>query len=163
MGPPGPQGASGSQDIMQTELATKTVNGNASRATIGDWANPSVATLAGFDEATGQFTASEAGTYRVAYDATAGPTAAVSVSTGANTWFALTLAHNGTDLVERRFPVLDVNVALVLTLRTPLREASVSAERYITLAAGDVLALDVTNGFGIPMNLTASLSITKVS
>lgn len=163
VGPAGPTGPSGAQQVMQTEHAIQEIAANAARATLTTWDAPSVETLSGFDEATGEFTAPSAGTYRVAYEATAGPQAAVSISTGASTWFSLTLTRNGSDLFERRFPVLDVNVALVLTLRTPLREASVSADRYVTMDAGDVLGLDVTNGFAIKMDLTAALSITKVS
>lgn len=162
-GPQGPAGPSGAQQVIQTELAATTVNGHSPRATVAGWEPPSVETLAGFDPATGTFVAPEAGTYRVAYDATAGPTSAVSISVASGTHFSLSLERNGIALVERRFPVLDVNVALVLTLRAPLREASVSGERYVTLAAGDTLGLGITNDFSASMVLVGSLSVSKVS
>lgn len=161
-GPVGAQGPAGVQAVVQADYSA-TIGPSASRSTIIGWSGPSVESLDGFDPDTGEFTAPQAGTYEISYDATAGPSSAVTISTGANTWFALTLDRNGVDLFERRFPVLDVNVALVLTLRAPLREASVSASRYVTLAAGDVVALDVTNGFSIPMVTNVSLSIARVS
>ncbi|MFA4927812.1 MAG: hypothetical protein WC558_04805, partial [Patulibacter sp.] len=161
-GPEGPEGPAGSTSVVQAYRTGTTVPANAPRSAVNTW-TVGADTLPGFNATTGTFTALEAGTYRIAFDGTAGPTSAVTISTGANTWFSLTLAQNGVDVVTRRFPVLDVNVALVLTLRAPIREASASAERYVTLAAGDVLQLDVTNQFGIPMNLDVGMSITRVS
>jgi hypothetical protein len=162
IGPEGPAGPAGEQDVLQAQRDL-TVTASSPSSPLTQW-SLDVASLGGFDETTGVFTAAEAGTYRFAFDGTAGPTATANVSSAADTWFSLALIQNGaTQVVARRFPVLDVNVALVLALRVPIREASVAVERYVTLAAGDTVTLNVTNQFSIPMRLDVGLSVARVS
>lgn len=162
-GPQGPAGPAGSSDVVQIQR-TGTVPGSSPRGVITGW-TVGVDTLGGFDPVTGTFMAPETGTYRIAFDATGGPSSAVTVSSPANSWFSLTLERTeiATDVVRKRFPMQDVNIALVLTLRTPLREATVSAERYMHLAEGEWVQLDAENSLSQTMELDVAMSITRVS
>lgn len=59
-----------------------------------------------------------------------------------------------TDLISGLFPLLDVNVALVLTLRTILGNGTVTLSGQVQLDAGDVVGLFyVANGLTIPLTL----------
>jgi hypothetical protein len=61
-------------------------------------------------------------------------------------------AATSTDLISGNFPILDVNVALILTLRCVLAEGDVSMSGVVTLAAGDTVVVNyVSDGFVIPV------------
>lgn len=78
-----------------------------------------------FDPATGIFTAPETGKYAIQATVSYKTTAPVSISLGQSIDPMFTVKSNGTtDLIKGYLPILDVNIALVLTLRTILGSQS---------------------------------------
>ncbi|PSK07210.1 hypothetical protein C7R92_20770 [Brevibacillus porteri] len=64
------------------------------------------------------------------------------------------ITPTATDLIIADFPVLNVNVALVLTLRAILGAGTVTLAGDVQLNAGDTLGLFyVANGLTINLNL----------
>jgi hypothetical protein len=84
-------------------------------------------------------------------------TAAVTVSlgVGVNPEFVVRrTSPTVTDLISGLFPLLNVNVALVLTLRTILGNGTVTLAGNVELTAGDVIGLFYeANGLAIPLDL----------
>jgi len=127
------------------------------------WTTAGQPTSPAFNAATGTYTAPATGAYLISVTATAGPNAAVTTNAGAGQYLALQLLRNGTQLEERRFPMFDVNVPLVLTLRAPLRDGQVQIERLVQLNAGDTIVTRLSNQLGMTIDVGASLSIARMS
>ncbi|WP_083659790.1 MULTISPECIES: hypothetical protein [Paenibacillus] len=88
--------------------------------------------------------------------------AVVTVSLGAGINPAFTVRRTSptvTDLISGLFPLLNVNVALVLTLRAVLGNGAVTLAGDVQLNAGDVVGLFYdANGLAISLNLGGATS-----
>lgn len=108
----------------------------------------------GLNVATGTYTVPVTGTYRISAVVNYSTTAALSVSLGAGTDPRIAFRVNGTETLSGLFPILNVNVALILTLRAILGSGNVVISGDIPLTAGDVLDLQyVADGLTINVNL----------
>src|SRR5690606_16615525 len=83
-------------------------------------------------------------------------TAAITISLGAgiNPAFSIRNITTATDMISGLFPVLNVNVALILTLRTILGNGTVTLTGDVELTAGDAVGL-----FYVADGLTLSLDL----
>lgn len=125
-----------------------------------------------FNAVTGQFTVPSTGTYAITAMLNYKTTASVSVSLGAgvNPFFEVTrTSPSAATLLQANFPVLDVNIALVLSLRSILGGGVVNLAGTIDLTAGDVITLQYNaNGLTLPLNLGNGLgsgvvwSVTRI-
>ncbi|MGE7055229.1 hypothetical protein ACQKLN_06920 [Paenibacillus glucanolyticus] len=86
----------------------------------------------------------------------------MSISLGAGINPAFTVRRTSpttTDLISGLFPLLNVNVALVLTLRAVLGNGAVTLAGDVQLNAGDVVGLFYdANGLTISLNLGGATS-----
>lgn len=110
---------------------------------------------AAFDAANGTFVVPATGTYKISSVVNYSTAAAVSVSLGAGINPAFEVRRNGSDmLAQAKLPILNVNVALVLTLRTVLGSAAVPLDAEVQLNAGDVVGLHYNaNGMTLALNV----------
>ncbi len=110
-----------------------------------------------FDEATGNYTVPTSGVYAIQATVNYSTTAALSVSlgTGINPTFVVRrTAPTVTDLITGLFPVLNVDIALLLTLRAILGNGTVTLAGEVELAAGDVIGLFYeSSGLTVSLNL----------
>jgi hypothetical protein len=68
-----------------------------------------------------------------------------------------------TDLASGQIPILNVNVPLVLTLRTAVDNASVAFAEVVQLNAGDVIGLFYdADGFTSALTITGEWSMARV-
>jgi hypothetical protein len=117
-----------------------------------------------FNGATGIYTAPAAGTYQVTAVISAATTAAVTASIAPGASYQIELFRNATTQIDSaKFPILDVNQALVLTDRVPLGQSQAVISDYVSLAAGDQLSLAFANSTGDTFDLSGSLSIARVA
>jgi hypothetical protein len=108
----------------------------------------------GLDPVTGNYTIPANGIYRVSAVVNYSTTAAVSVNLGAGVDPRIAVTVNGEERLTGLFPLLNVNVPLVLTLRAILGNGAVVISGDIPLTAGDVLGLQyVSDGLAIGLNL----------
>lgn len=95
-----------------------------------------------FDLATGIFTAPATGKYAVHATVNYKTNSSVSVSIGRGIDPVFLVKKNGnTDLIKGYMPILDVNIALILTLRTVLSSATVTLTGDVELQEGDKVEL----------------------
>jgi hypothetical protein len=97
-----------------------------------------------FNETTGDYTVPATGVYIVQATINYTTTAAITISLGAGTNPAFVVRRTSptvTDLITGLFPLLNVNVALVLTLRTILGNGTITLAGEVELNAGDVIGL----------------------
>nr|WP_312578768.1 hypothetical protein [Sedimentibacter sp.] len=110
-----------------------------------------------FDEITGNYTVPATGNYSIYATINYSTTAAITISLGAGIDPAFVVRRTSptvTDLISGLFPLLNVNVALVLTLRTILGNGTVTLAGEVELDAGDVVGLFYeANGLTIPLDL----------
>ena len=110
-----------------------------------------------FDEVTGTYTVPATGRYILEATINYATTAAVTVSLGAGVNPAFVIRRTSpvvTDLISGLFPVLNVDVALVLTLRAVLGSGTVTLVGEVALDAGDVIGLFYeANGLTISLDL----------
>lgn len=110
-----------------------------------------------FDEVTGNYTVPVTGRYSFEATINYSTTAAITISLGAGTNPAFVIRRTSpatTDLVSGLFPLLNVNVALVLTLRTILGNGTVTLTGDFLLNAGDVIGLFYeADGLTVPLDL----------
>ncbi|SFS59549.1 collagen-like repeat preface domain-containing protein [Paenibacillus sp. 453mf] len=110
-----------------------------------------------FDEATGNFTVPTTGRYTINATINYSTAASLSISLeeGVNPAFVVQrTSPTTTQLISGLFPVLNVNVALVLTLRAILGNGTVTLTGDLELTAGDVIGL-----FYAANGLTAALDL----
>jgi hypothetical protein len=112
---------------------------------------------AAFNATTGDYTVPETGRYSIKATINYSTTAALTVSLGAgvNPSFAVMRTSPTTDnLVSGLFPVLNVDIALVLTLRAVLGDGTVTLAGDVELDANDVIGLFyVSDGLTLSLNL----------
>ncbi|OMD84411.1 protoporphyrinogen oxidase, partial [Paenibacillus odorifer] len=110
-----------------------------------------------FDEVGGNYTIPTTGRYSIEATINYSTTASLSISLGAGVNPAFVVQRTSptaTNLVSGLFPVLDVNVALILDLRAILGSGTVTLAGEFALTAGDVIGLFyVANGLTVPLNL----------
>ncbi|MNP10868.1 hypothetical protein D3C76_1030320 [compost metagenome] len=114
-------------------------------------------TSATFDPTTGIYTVPATGRYNIEATINFATTAAITISLGAGIDPALTVRRitpTTTDLISGLFPLLNVNVALVLTLRAILGSGTVTLAGEVELTAGDTVGLFYeADGLTIPLDL----------
>ncbi|WP_222622729.1 stalk domain-containing protein [Paenibacillus sp. PAMC21692] len=154
-GPAGPAGANYTAEGFSASLVPTTVTNT---QTLSGWnvASPFYANL-GFDPATGQFVVPATGRYAIKATVNYKTTAAVTISLGAgiDPYFAVQrVSPMESTLVSGVIPILNVNVALVLSLRAPLGSATVTLDGEVYLNAGDVLELKYfDDGMTFPLDI----------
>jgi len=107
----------------------------------------------------------EGGTYRVSYLAAPEVASTATISIGSTASATYAVRHNNNEVagsvVQR--PIFDVNVALVLTLRTVIQGGSYSSTSYIAGAPGDTIQFVYESDFTAPERKTnVTLIIEKV-
>jgi hypothetical protein len=145
-GPAGPQGDPGPAGTSFTSegfSVTGTTYSIASSTLFTNWseASPYYASPA-FNPATGIFTAPATGKYAIHATVNYKTNVPVSISLGSGIDPFFTVKKNGsTDLIKGYMPILDVNMALILTIRTVLSSATVTLSGDVELQAGDEVGL----------------------
>jgi hypothetical protein len=97
-----------------------------------------------FNAATGNYTVPSTGVYSIEATINYTTTAAITVSIGAGvnpTFVVRRTSPTTTDLISGLLPILNVNVALVLTLRAILGSSAVTLAGEVELTAGDIIGL----------------------
>ncbi len=146
VGPAGPQGDQGPPGTSVTSegfSASGTTTAISSSTKILGWeVYPPYYANSAFDPSTGKFTAPATGKYAIHATVNYKTNAPVSVSIGSNIDPVFLVKKNGnTDLIKGYMPILDVNIALVLTLRSVLSSATVTLAGDVELQAGDEVEL----------------------
>lgn len=109
---------------------------------------------AGLNAAVGTYTVPSTGTYRISATVNYSTTASLTASLGAGVNPRIALNVNGVETLSGLFPILNVNIALVLSLRAILGSGTVVISGDLPLVAGDVLDLQyIASGLGINLNL----------
>ena len=141
-GPTGATGATGAAAAAPLFSVTRSAELVTSSGTdVTGWSSATpYFTGPSFDPATGVFTVPTTGAYRLAASCNAGLTAAQTISLGGGVDPALDLRVNGTTVATSRLGILDVNIALVLTLRA-LAQGPVAVDTVVDLTAGDTVTL----------------------
>jgi hypothetical protein len=101
-------------------------------------------TSANFNAATGDYTVPTTGRYSIEATINYQTTAAITVNLGAGIDPAFVVRRTSpvvTDLITGLFPVLNVDVLLLLTLRAVLGNGTVTLTGEVELDAGDVIGL----------------------
>ncbi len=113
-----------------------------------------------FDEATGDYTVPADGRYsiEVTLNYTTAPITA-TIGTAEPTIVVQRTSPTTDDLISGYFPVLNIDVALVLTIRAILGNGLVTLAGEVELAAGDVIGLFyVSDTLALTLNLGAAVS-----
>ncbi len=174
VGPAGPQGDKGEPGPPGTSTSVTSEGFSASGSTtsisnstvLNNWnVNSPYYANSAFDPYTGTFTAPATGKYAIHATVNYKTNAAVSVSIGRDIDPVFTVKKNGnTDLIKGYMPILDVNVALVLTLRTVLSNATVTLTGDVELQAGDTVELYYeADGLDLNFNTDIVWSIHQLS
>lgn len=123
--------------------------------------NPSY-TTSGFNPTTGNFTVPATGTYAIETTINYNLAAATSASVGSvvNPYFEVRkVAPVTSSLISGYLPMLNVNVVLVLTLKTVLDRGAVTLSRNVILNEGDVIGLFyLSSGFTPSINIGGGLT-----
>jgi hypothetical protein len=143
-GPLGPTGPTGPAFAQNGFSAFKQTLSLSASAAIDDWstASPYYAGT-GFNAVTGVYTVPVSGRYSIKATINYSTTLAISVTVGnVNPSFVVrrTSAPAG-NLVSGLFPLLNLNVALVITIRAVLGNGTVTQAGDVDLVAGDVVDL----------------------
>nr|WP_282435642.1 stalk domain-containing protein [Paenibacillus sp. SZ31] len=118
-----------------------------------------------FDPATGIFTAPDTGRYTIHATVNYKIGAPINVSMGRDIDPVFTVKNNGNiDLIKGYMPFLDVNIPLVLTMRTVLGSATVTLTGDVELQAGDQVGL-YYEADGLPIGFSTDIvwSIHRLS
>lgn len=153
-GPAGPAGANYTGSGFSASLSGMTTN-TSSALTNWNVADPNYST-AGFEPSTGRFTVPETGKYAIKATVNYKTPAAITISLGAGIDPFITVKRISpveSNIVSGSIPILNVNIALVLTMRAPMASAAVTLEGDAYLNAGDVLQLNYeADGMTIDLN-----------
>ena len=160
-GPTGPTGATGptaTSEGFSAFLSTASVSASSQ---LTGW---SVATpyfnSGNFNPATGNYTVPATGRYTIEATINYATTAVITIALGAGINPAFVVQRSSptvTSLITGLFPILNVNIALILSLRTILGSGTVTLAGEVQLNAGDIIGLYyVANGLTIGLNLGGS-------
>ncbi|MFI8712380.1 hypothetical protein [Brevibacillus brevis] len=166
-GETGETGATGATGATGPAFTTENFSAFLSTVTLGessqlvDWstASPYYGSPS-FNPLTGTYTVPATGTYAIKATINYETSEAITVSLGPEITPAIEVQRitpTATNLIIGDFPVLNVNIALVLILRTILGAGTVTLAGDVQLNAGDTLGLFyVANGLTINLNLGGS-------
>lgn len=172
VGPSGPTGPTGAQGITGPTGPTFTIEGfsahlgsvtvSASSQLTG-WSVASPYFNSGnFNPTTGNYAVPTTGRYIIQATINYSTTAAISIALGSGINPAFIVQRSSptsTNLITGLFPILNVNIALLLSLRTILGNGTVTLAGEVQLNAGDVIGLYyVANGLTIGLNLGGASS-----
>ncbi|MCW3790397.1 stalk domain-containing protein [Paenibacillus sp. LS1] len=168
-GPAGPQGDPGPAGTSFTSegfSVTRTKYSINSSTLFSNWseASPYYGSPT-FNPATGIFTAPDTGRYAIHATVNYKIDAPINVSMGREIDPVFTVKKNGNiDLIKGYMPFLDVNIALVLTMRTVLGSATVTLTGDVELQAGDQVGL-YYEADGLPIGFSTDIvwSIHRLS
>ena len=157
----GATGASVTSEGFSAVLSTLTLSAGAQ---LTGWAVASPYFSSGnFNVSTGNYTVPTTGRYMIYATINYSTTAALSASLGSNINPAFVIKRTSpttTNLITGLFPVLNVNIALVLTLRAVLGSGTVTLAGEVQLNAGDVVGLYyVDSGLGLSLNLGGASNV----
>lgn len=108
----------------------------------------------------------ESGVYRLTYVAAPSTTGPLNGSLANDAVSRYSLRRNGVQVASSVVtrPIFDVNVALILTLRTIVQGGSYSATSYLDVRAGDSVEFVSETVGGIPATTTAvTLLVERIS
>ncbi|WP_188066490.1 hypothetical protein [Brevibacillus brevis] len=166
-GATGETGATGATGATGPAFTTENFSAFLSTVTLGEssqFVNWSTASpyygSPSFNPLTGTYTVPATGTYAIKATINYETSEAITVSLGPEITPAIEVQRitpTATNLIIGDFPVLNVNIALVLILRTILGAGTVTLAGDVQLNAGDTLGLFyVANGLTINLNLGGS-------
>ncbi|UNK70663.1 hypothetical protein [Microbacterium sp. H1-D42] len=164
-GPAGPAGADGASAVLAyTFLSARQTLAQGS--SFVDFTGVHSGSTPAVTHADGTIEIPASGTYRVTYVAAPDAGSTSTISIGASDSSKYWLSHNGSaidsSVVSR--PIFDVNIALILTLRTIVQGGSYSATSYVNAQAGDTLRLESMTTPGIRIPETAfTLVVERIS
>ena len=154
-GPTGPTGPVLTGEGFSATLPSTTVS--ASSQLVGWSVGTPYFNGGNFNPSTGNYTVPTTGRYLIQATINYATTAVISAAlgTGINPAFVVQrTSPTTTNLITGLFPVLNVNIALILSLRTILGSGTVTLAGEVRLNAGDVIGLFyVANGLTIGLNL----------
>lgn len=160
-GPTGATGATGAMPILVSSVSSFSpqVMGPNAISTINNW-DTGYDPYGAFNPVTGVFTAPVTGRYMIEPNVTTGPASATTVYS--STPPSLLTNVDGIDEKVQSFPVFNVNIALVLTLATPIQYSQASSTHVQNLAAGSVVQVQVYNPTSSNFNTYGDLKITLI-
>ena len=176
IGPTGATGATGPQGVIGPTGATgptgptytsegfsaflSSVNVSASSQLTGWTVSTPYFNSGNFNPAMGNYTVPATGRYIIEATINYATTAVITIALGAGINPAFVVQRSSptvTSLITGLFPVLNVNIALVLSLRTILGSGTVTLVGEVQLNAGDIIGLYyVANGLTVGLNLGGS-------
>lgn len=162
-GEPGPTGATGITGATGASYTSEGFSGYlstfsvSSNSQLKDWSTASPYFNSGnFDPITGNYTVPSTGRYIIQATINYSTTTAITISLGSsiNPAFVVQKTSPSTAvLLTGLFPILNVNIALILTLRSILGSGTVTMAGEVVLNAGDVIGLYYMSR-GLTLNLT---------
>ena len=160
-GPTGPTGATGptaTSEGFSAFLSTASVSASSQ---LTGWSVAAPYFNSGnFNPATGNYTVPATGRYIIEATINYATTAVITIALGAGINPAFVVQRSSptvTSLITGLFPILNVNIALILSLRTILGSGTVTLAGEVQLNAGDIIGLYyVANGLTIGLNLGGS-------
>ncbi|OMF07483.1 hypothetical protein BK129_06665 [Paenibacillus amylolyticus] len=162
-GPAGPAGTSFTSEGFSVTGTTYSIN---SSTLFSNWNETSpYYGSSTFNPATGIFTAPDTGRYAIHATVNYKIDAPINVSIGRDIDPVFTVKKNGNiDLIKGYMPFLDVNIALVLTMRTVLGSATVTLTGDVELQAGDQVGF-YYEADGLPIGFSTDIvwSIHRLS
>ena len=161
IGPTGPTGATGptaTSEGFSAFLSTASVSASSQ---LTGWSVAAPYFNSGnFNPATGNYTVPATGRYIIEATINYATTAVITIALGAGINPAFVVQRSSptvTSLITGLFPILNVNIALILSLRTILGSGTVTLAGEVQLNAGDIIGLYyVANGLTIGLNLGGS-------
>ena len=161
IGPTGPTGATGptaTSEGFSAFLSTASVSASSQ---LTGWSVAAPYFNSGnFNPTTGNYTVPATGRYIIEATINYATTAVITIALGAGINPAFVVQRSSptvTSLITGLFPILNVNIALILSLRTILGSGTVTLAGEVQLNAGDIIGLYyVANGLTIGLNLGGS-------
>ena len=160
-GPTGPTGATGptvTSEGFSAFLSTASVSASSQ---LTGWSVAAPYFNSGnFNPTNGNYTVPATGRYIIEATINYATTAVITIALGAGINPAFVVQRSSptvTSLITGLFPILNVNIALILSLRTILGSGTVTLAGEVQLNAGDIIGLYyVANGLTIGLNLGGS-------
>ncbi len=160
VGPTGASGPSVTGEGFSAYLSTISVS--ASTQLSGWSVAPPYFNSGNFNTATGNYQVPVTGTYIINATINYSTSVAVNLSLGSGVNPSFTVRRTSptvTNLVTGLFPLLNTNIALVLTVRTILGNGTITLSGLVRLNQGDIIGLFyVSDGLNLNLNLGGSAS-----